>query len=167
MKFPDGLSSVEGLKSEGFAGFVTVADLRCGQDHMIPATPGVYLFVRNNASPPDFLVNGTGGQFKGRNPNVSLKRLADEWVEGAAIVYAGQTDGELRRRINAMIEFGQGRPVVGHWGGRLVWQLKEADRLRVCWKETGPLESRAVEKALIGAFKSLHAGCRPFANLRD
>ena len=40
-----------------------------------------------------------------------------------------------------MLRFGQEAPV-GHWGGRLVWQLRYAERLQVCWRalhENDPL----------------------------
>ena len=66
-----------------------------------------------------------------------------------------------------MLQFGRGAPV-GHWGGRLVWQLEDAERLVVCWKPvTDHRDPGAVETALIRSFKLAHGGRRPFGNLRD
>lgn len=65
------------------------------------------------------------------------------------------------------MQFGQGEPI-GHWGGRLIWQLKDAKDLIVCWKVLGKDEEpREVEKEMIQAFKKGHDGKRPFANLQD
>ena len=103
-------------------------------------------------------------------PTKSLDRLQEEWVEGALIVYVGQSGsrskGTLARRVEQMIRFGQGARVA-HWGGRLIWQLADSDRLVVCWKTIQDRDPRDVERALIKAFKTLHGGKRPYANLRD
>ena len=74
-------------------------------------------------------------------------------------------DGTLKKRIAQMLRFGQGAPV-GHWGGRLVWQPRDAKRLQVCWRVSHRDDPRTVEAEWIGAFKSLHGGKRPFANLQ-
>lgn len=166
----DSLTSVAGLRSQGFDGFVTVADLRLQSRNDIPALPGVYLVLRDCASYPEFLDVGTGGHFKNKDPNVPVSRLKDEWVDGAVAIYIGQTGsrskGTLKKRIGELIRFGQGS-LVGHRGGRLIWQLRAADRLLVCWKEVVDDDPRKFEKELIEAFKSAHGGRRPFANLRD
>ena len=65
-----------------------------------------------------------------------------------------------------LFEFGAGKKVP-HWGGRLVWQLSDAEQMLVCWKVIAEREPRTVEKMIIGKFKQLHRGMRPFANLRD
>lgn len=62
------------------------------------------------------------------------------------------------------IRFGSGE-AVGHWGGRYIWQLEDADQLLFCWKAYADAEQ--LEKALIAAFKKCHDGKRPFANLKD
>ena len=167
---PNSIMLVAGLRDQGFEGFVTVANLRRGNRAEIPTVPGVYLFMRNCASCPEFLEVGTGGHFKNKDPNVSLAKLADEWVEGVLIVYIGQTGsgskGTLKKRIGAMIRFGQGARV-GHWGGRLVWQLPRADELLVSWKVIREDDPRSVEKELIETLKSIYGGRLPFANLRN
>jgi len=83
-------------------------------------------------------------------------------------LYIGKAGGSgssatLRNRLTAYIRFGAGRPV-GHWGGRLIWQLRDASDLQICWKSTGDHQPREVEKQLIHAFITAH-GTRPFANL--
>ena len=162
--------SVTGLRRQGFKGFTTVKDLRLAVQTIVPDAPGVYLFLRIRVSPPVFLETGTGGFFKGKDPNVPLARLDSEWVEGALVVYVGQagsrSKGTLRRRVDRMLRFGEG-VCVGHWGGRMVWQLEDAKRLVVCWRPVTERDPGHVETALIRSFKSLHGGKRPFANLRD
>ena len=166
----DSLTSVASLRSQGFDGFVTVADLRRNNRNNIPAVPGVYLVLRNCASYPEFLDVGTGGHFKNKDPNVSVSELNDNWVEGAVTVYIGQagsnSNGTLEKRIGELIRFGQGG-CVGHWGGRFIWQLQGADRLLVCWKEVADGDPRKFERELITEFKSAHGDRRPFANLHD
>ena len=166
---PLALSSIDGLRNAGFDGFETVEQLRAGSRAAIPGIPGVYLFVRDDPSAPEFLATGTGGHFKGKDPNVPVARLRDEWVDDARVVYIGQSgsrsSGTLKKRIAQMLRFGQ-RAAVGHRGGRLVWQLRDAERLQVCWRALHGDDPRTVEAEWIGAFKSLYGGKRPFANLQ-
>ena len=71
-------------------------------------------------------------------------------------------------RINAasahddVAGFGAGK-TVGHWGGRLIWQLADADQLIVAWKETPGRVPRQVEAELIRLFRQQY-GKPPFAN---
>lgn len=164
------LTSVPGLRRLGFEGYRTVANQRGEGLDDVPEEPGVYLVIRTNNTPPCFLDVGTGGRFKGKDPNVSLSRLEQEWVQGALALYVGQAGsksvGTLRKRIGELIRFGEGEPV-GHYGGRLIWQLHDADELMVCWKTLQNGDPRNVEKKLIQDFKKLHEGRRPFANLQD
>ena len=57
---------------------------------------------------------------------------------------------------------GQGKPV-GHWGGRLIWQLGNHADLLVCWRATTE-EPRRVEESMLAALE-IHYGRLPFANL--
>ena len=163
------LTSMDGLHEEGFEGFMTVADLRLQGRATIPESPGVYLFLRDGPSPPDFLEIGTGGHFKNKDPNVPIARLQDEWVTDARIVYIGQSgsgsSGTLKNRIRQMLRFGRGARV-GHWGGRLVWKLRDVEQLQVCWKEAPTGDPKVFETESIRTFKSLYGGKRPFANLQ-
>ncbi len=160
------LQSVEGLRILSFRGFSTVRGLRSGNMDAVPTGPGVYVFMRDGMSAPRFMVKGSGGWYKGKDPNVPVDELLANWVDGAGIVYIGKTDGSLRGRIRAMIRFGEGQ-AVSHRGGRHVWQLEDAAELLVCWKEVGKEKPRTVEKEMIKAFRSSNGGRRPFANLRD
>ena len=166
----DQLASIPGLRRLGFEGCRTVASLRNEGLDGVPEEPGVYLIIRTNAVPPRFRKVGTGGHFKRKNPNVPLSRLEEEWVEGALVLYIGQagskSKGTLRNRIDLLIKFGDRKPV-GHHGGRLVWQLADADELKICWKTVLNEDPRNVESRLIQDFKTLHGDRRPFANLRD
>lgn len=102
-----------------------------------------------------------GGWFKGKDPTVSRDALLANWVEGVEVVYIGKAD-QLKRRLTQFADFGAGKPV-GHWGGRLIWQLANVEALCVAWKETPGQVPVEVEAELIAAFRRLH-GKPPFAN---
>jgi hypothetical protein len=117
------------------------------------------------------LSEGTGGHFKGQDPNVSLSELKDNWVEGTPVIYIGKAGGAgntatLNKRLGQYLRFGQGANV-GHWGGRYIWQLADSRDLIVCWKTLTDDDPREVEHQMIAEFKATHAGKRPFANLMD
>ncbi len=149
------------MESSGFEGFVTVTDLWDGGSKMIPDVPGVYMVLRVSDEAPVFLEKGSGGHFKGKNPNVPVAELAANWVDGTPVVYIGKATS-LRKRISQYLRFGQGKPV-GHWGGRYIWQLADATQLLFCWM---PVDGNAdaVETDMICRFRERY-GCRPFANL--
>ncbi len=130
---------------------------------------GVYLVLLPELGRPRFLVTGSGGFFRGRDPNVPISKLRSNWVDGAKVLYIGKAGGgprgSLRTRVRALVRFGQGRRV-GHWGGRYLWQLKSSGDLRVCWMTTPEENPREVEHRLIQMFKEKY-GQRPFANLTD
>ena len=68
-------------------------------------------------------------RFKNKAPTVALDALVANWVDDAEVVYIGKAD-QLRRRLTQYADFGAGKPV-GHWGGRLIWQLPSPDQLIV------------------------------------
>ena len=152
-----------GIKGAGFSGFKSVAEMKGGGYLGLPDSSGVYMLLRRSTEPPCFLQVGTGGHFKGKNPNVSVDVLQANWVDGASVVYIGKATS-LKKRLGQYMRFGRGANV-GHWGGRYVWQLADADDLLVCWKRTteGP---RDVEARYIQDFV-MQYGQRPFANLVD
>ena len=175
MKF----GSVEDLKKAGFKGFMPVWMLKSAgisSDDAIANNeldrPGVYMVVRTDDSEPVFVPEGSGGHFKGRNPNVPVGELQANWVKDTCVVYIGKAGGgssraTLRKRIGQYIRFGSGEPV-GHWGGRYIWQLEDADNLLFCWRATKEWEdAEEIESELIENFKSRYDGHRPFANLKD
>ena len=169
--------TIDDLKKAGFEGFCSVEKLREDLSG-IPAVQGVYMVVYQGGGMPEFLEVGTGGLFKGKNPNVAVSELKSNWVDGTCVVYIGKAGGveangkksnsKLQKRISDYLDFGSGEPV-GHWGGRLIWQIKDSKDLLFCWKaipeqEGNPVE---IEKEFIADFKRQYGGKRPFANLRD
>lgn len=158
------------LKSKGFIGFKRMGELM-GDPSFVNQTKGVYVVLYEENNPPKFLNEGTGGFFKGRNPNVSISELEDNWVDGTSIVYIGKAGGvgssaTLQSRLKQYLRFGQGANV-GHWGGRYIWQIANSKELVVCWKPLDDAEPREIEHLMIEEFKAAHHGLRPFANLQD
>lgn len=154
------------LEQDGFGGFVTVGQLKKKID-VVPKEQGVYAVLYTKETEPEFLQRGTGGFFKGEDPNVPISELKANWVDGADIVYVGKAGGEgnkatLRSRLSQFMKFGSGKPV-GHKGGCFIWQLADADELVVCWKVLGT-DPREFERQMISDFKTTHGGKRPFAN---
>lgn len=149
------------MMDAGFKGFIPVSALSERGLKMIPDVPGVYMVLRVSEGAPEFLETGSGGHFKGKNPNVPVAELAANWVDGTPVVYIGKATS-LRKRISQYVRFGQGKPV-GHWGGRYIWQLADAPDLLFCWREVDG-DPDAVETELIRAFREAY-GSRPFANL--
>lgn len=152
---------VNALKMDVFNGFVRVFNLRGEALKDIPDVPGVYMVLRDSVERPDFLVRGSGGYFKGKDPNVPLSELCANWVESANVLYIGKAKS-LRKRISQYLRFGDGKPV-GHWGGRYIWQLADAQELIFCWMPVIG-DADAVETEMICRFRE-HYGSRPFANL--
>lgn len=153
------------LIAAGFTGFKTVKQMREGGLSLVPKADGIYVILYLNPSPamPKFLAVGTGGYYKGKEPNVSVDTLKDNWVDGTPVIYIGKSNN-IRRRLSEYMRFGDGKDV-GHFGGRLIWQIPNSENLVVCWKPT--LEnSRTVEAGLIQEFIA-EFGKRPFANLQD
>ncbi|WP_065219066.1 MULTISPECIES: hypothetical protein [Butyricimonas] len=164
MKF----KSIEELKKEGFIGFVSINEL-WRDASCISREKGIYFVLYVNDGMPIFLEKGCGGLFKGKNPNVSLRELRENWVVDTPVIYIGKAGGKtslatLYRRLSQYLKFGQGENV-GHWGGRYIWQIENAGDLLICWK---PVEDpEEMERELIQSFKKEYSGKRPFANLRD
>ncbi len=162
-------NNIEDLKKAGFIGFKTIQELFVDSSQL-PAMKGVYLVLSLNKQTPSYLQVGTGGHFKGKNPNVSIEELKNNWVEKTLVVYIGKAGNEnsnatLKSRMKQYFGFGQGKNI-GHWGGRLIWQLAASNNLLVCWKSLPNENPRTYEKQLIKDFKH-EFGMRPFANFAD
>lgn len=155
-------NDIEEIKMAGFIGFKKMGDLFIDSS-MLPDSVGVYMILNADNRSSDFLTIGSGGYFKGKNPNVSLEELKANWVNNSKVIYIGKATS-LKTRLRQYFGFGQGKSV-GHYGGRLIWQLKFSKELVVCWK-TISTDPREYEAELIQKFVSIH-GCRPFANLKD
>lgn len=146
------------LEASGSTGWLTFPEARVSG--AIPATGGVYVVSYAGCTPVAFLPANPGGRFKGRDPSVPASALEANWLD-AELVYIGKAD-QLRRRIRQFADFGVGKPV-GHWGGRLIWQLAEPDQLRIAWKETPDRVPVEVEAEMLAIFRREY-GKPPFAN---
>ncbi|MGP4030495.1 hypothetical protein [Pseudarthrobacter sp. 1C304] len=154
------------LRSEGFAGFKTFEELDLGE---VPREPGIYAVLHPEGRQRAFLEESVGGWFKRKNPTILLDALAAEWVDGADVLYVGKAGAGtssargLRKRIQEFMDFGRGRPV-GHWGGRLIWQLADSQSLLIAWKVLPAAEVNEAEAKYHAEFRC-HYGRLPFANL--
>jgi hypothetical protein len=163
--------SINDVRRGGFVGEVAVSVLQASGCGEVPDEPGVYLVLRADTSPPDFLPKGTGGRYKGRDSNVEIGCLRSKWVEGAIVLNIGKAGGPgtaatLKGRLKKYMRFGEGKNS-GHSGGRYVWQLRNSCDLLLCWKVVTAGEvPRNVEKRLIKEFRQRYDK-RPFANLKD
>jgi hypothetical protein len=147
------------LERDGFVGWITFSQMHT--EDKVPRSGGVYVVARTTTDPPAFLATNPGGRFKDQDPTVPDAALRSNWVDGSEVVYIGKAD-ELRRRLRQFSDFGTGKPV-GHWGGRLIWQLGDAEQLLVAWKETPGQVPKQVETDLISEFRATY-GKPPFAN---
>ena len=160
-------NSIKELDDFGFKGFESIGKLMVNNS-AIPNKMGVYLVLYLESEIPNFLTVGTGGYFKGKNPNISVEKLNDYWVNDTIVVYIGKAGGKdskatLRSRLNQYLRFGQGSGA-GHYGGRLIWQIESSKDLKVCWKPLTNEKPRNIEANLIEEFVTKF-GCFPFANL--
>ena len=151
--------NVQAIVSAGFSEPVIIKELQENKS-LIPKQNGVYLIL-NFEKEIKFLETGTGGFFKGKNPNVELEILKEKWIKETNVVYIGKAT-DLQKRLNQYFSFGNGKNV-GHYGGRYIWQLENSKNLMVCWKSTNE-NPRGVEKDLINLFVSKFNKL-PFANI--
>lgn len=148
------------LEAAGFVGWVTFETLT-SELAEVPQTGGVYVVIQAAGAGPDFLDSNPGGRFKDRDPTVDASALEANWVDGAEVVYVGKADN-LRRRLRQFAQFGAGKPI-GHWGGRLIWQLARSTELLVAWRETPGEVPKEVETAMLSEFRAVYRK-PPFAN---
>lgn len=155
-------NDIDEIKKAGFIGFKKMSELFFDSS-MLPNNNGVYLVLNIDNKPGEFLTVGSGGHFKGKDPNISLADLKSNWVDNTKVVYIGKATS-LRSRLRQYFSFGQGKNI-GHYGGRLIWQIKYSKDLVVCWKSL-TTDPREFEADLIQQFVKTY-GCRPFANLAN
>ncbi len=165
------LDSLEATREQGFAGFLSVRDLRASGLREVPRNMGVYLVLRVSDEAQEFLERSPAGHFKGQDPTVPIETLHDHWIDDAIVLNIGKAGGHgskatLYSRLKQYIDFGGGKPV-GHRGGRYIWQLRDAEDLVIAWKALDSEVPRDVEGEYIRAFKESHGGRRPYANLAD
>lgn len=154
-------NDIEELKKDGFTGFKKMSELFLDSS-MIPVNKGVYFVLNIDNKTSSFLTTGTGGHFKGKNPNISMVDLQSNWVENTKVIYIGKATS-LKSRLRQYFSFGQGKNI-GHYGGRLIWQIAYSKDLVVCWKALEAEDPRGYEAELIKLFV-LKFSRRPFANL--
>ena len=158
-------NDIDIIKKNGFLGFLTIGELMDSKT-VIPKSKGVYFVLYLSESIPTFKEKGTGGFFKGKNPNVSTDILKENWVDRTKVIYIGRGGQEgkkstLKSRLSQYVRFGQGKKV-GHWGGRYIYQIMNPENLVICWKVTENPEKN--ESELITNFISVY--CKlPFGNL--
>jgi hypothetical protein len=156
---------IDGIDLALFSPPCTVADLQRTNCAEIPTGSGVYMVLRPNSVPPEFLERSVGGWFKNKNPTVELPRLNSKWIDKATVLYIGKAAGAegLKQRLHQYMRFGRGQ-TVGHWGGRFIWQLVNHQNLLICWRETTKDRAAILEKELLRKFITVH-GRLLFANL--
>jgi transcriptional regulator with XRE-family HTH domain len=155
--------SKDWLEEEGFEGFVSVKELRETKCSAVPAVPGAYVVVVPDGAKVRFLDMSSGGRFKGKDPTVSVDLLESRQVENSDAIYIGKGN-VLSRRLQEFVKFGAGA-AIGHWGGRLAWQLADSEDLIIAWRPSAPgVSAREQESGLITDFEAVF-GCLPLANL--
>ena len=149
------------LEDQEFQGFIRFDAI---QNEDVPTQHGVYAVVREGTDEPRFTVPGTGR----RDTHYSLDVLEEAWVSEADILYFGRAEcrNGIYERLNKYRRFGNGKRS-GHSGGRAIWQLADAQDLKVCWLVTGERDPVVEERRFIDIFKESHRGRRPFANRID
>ena len=156
----------KGLKADGFAGFRPIGSLEVMR---LPQATGIFAVLAPEGFQPRFLRKSTAGVFKKKDPSLPEPALAAEWVDTAVVLYLGKAgpgskgNRGLRRQVQEFLDFGQGKPP-GHWDGRLVWQLADAEKLLIAWKELPAEHLGKAEADYHTAFVEEH-GKLPFANL--
>jgi hypothetical protein len=164
------MATAQDMKTAGFQGFYPVSQLQNTKCEGLPKLPGVYAVLRPQGGRPTFLKQSVGGHFKGKDPTISEELLKILWVSDSVVLYIGRAGGPdstatLKTRISDFVRFGAGKPV-GHYGGRVIWQLEDHADLIICWKPTSVDPPAKMETQLISLFQGSF-GKRPFANLRD
>jgi hypothetical protein len=157
----------DALELAGFVGWHPFGDLPSRLGSIDRGAGGVYVVYRDTLQPPGWLDRSPAGTWRG-DPTVPHEVLVANWVEGATVVNIGKANhGQLSNRLRAYCSFGTGGKG-RHYGGRLIWQLKDSADLLVAWRVITDLgiDPRKVEKGMIDAFRSAY-GKRPFANLSD
>lgn len=159
------IGTVRHLRALGFEGFIPLKEVSLDS---IPNVPGVYAVAA--AGRPVPIARSVGGWFKGKDPTVGINVLATRLQAGAEVLYFGKADAGaaakrgLRSRIKELLRFGNGEPV-GHWGGRYLWQLLEAETHLIAWLPVIESSAEHLEKELLREFLDEY-GVLPFANLR-
>lgn len=77
------------MKKDGFEGFQTIEELWKSKKG-IPKSKGVYFVLYLSQNHPVYNETGSGGFFKGKNPNVPVDILEKKWVNETLVIYIGR-----------------------------------------------------------------------------
>lgn len=154
------------LERAGFSGWIPWSACPEALVRIPQNAGGVYVVYRTGLPTPSYLDRSPAGTFRG-DPAVVRESLEANWVRDARVVYIGKADqGRLRKRLEEFIDFGRGGKR-RHWGGRLIWQLAQAEDLLIAWRVLpSSIIPRDVETEMINAFRTAY-GKPPFANNPD
>ena len=125
---------------------------------------GVYMFVLpKDFGKFEFKAHSTSGKWKGKNPDVSVEKLKEEWVDGAEILYIGKRERKtVYERVLEHKNFLSGEPISAR-GGRIIGQIPNYEKLEVWYlKCDNPTE---MKEKLLQDFKKQYKKL-PFANLK-
>jgi hypothetical protein len=134
----------------------------------IPLERGVYIILCSKGMQPIFNEKSCAGSFRERKPDVSIKLLMSNWVQGTEVLFIGQAGRKmksmtLRKKIKRLICYGHGKNVA-HFQGRYIWQLVDPFKLLLAWSSFKDNEEIPTNYSLIESFLNLH-NSDPFANL--
>ena len=136
-------NTIDFYRQNGFEGFKPVAKLMedCS---VVPRHKGVYMVLYFQGTDPVFLEKGTGGFFKGKDPNVNISTLKENWIEEEQVLYIGKATN-LQSRIQQFMKFAKAKILaIGEAAisgslrmpknllsaGRRYWATKNRERLR-------------------------------------
>jgi hypothetical protein len=150
------------FQEAGFEGFLPFSRL-LAETTLVPTVPGIYVVLRNPNNDPVFLNKSPAGWFKDKNPSVTTDQLASSWVRNAHMLYIGATSRTLRQRVRELVRFGNGANV-GHYGGRMLWQLDGIWSAKLAWRQAESEDAGDDKRQLLDLFDGMY-GSLPFANI--
>ena len=162
---PKCITLADDARAAGFSGFVTVGDVLDGglpQDASLSEC-GVYLVCRPPGFKPRFIPPEEAAAAGNVDNPLSASDLRAKWVDRAEVLYIGQTTRPLQERLGELCKYAIGC-AHNHYGGRILWQLRDSRQLLLCWKPTQ--KPGEFEGELIDGFKR-ELGKFPFANWRN
>lgn len=119
-----------GLEARGWGGFTPLATL---DPSSVPDVPGVYVVLRSDATEPEFLPERPQAAARQAH-SYTESDLRYRWVPDASVLNIGRAGTSLRKRLRQYRKFGKGTGLI-HNGGRSIWQLADAERLTVAWRQ--------------------------------
>lgn len=142
-------------EKQGFMGFLPAAELRMNPD-LVTDSPGVYVVLREDLSPPKFTHSGSDLDFV-------ADELRRRWTDRSPTLYIGRATS-LRTRVTQLVRQRE-HQVNGrrgsHRGGRALWQVTGCEHFLVAWVRASDFKEREAE--LLIQFREA-IGQPPFAN---